>query len=100
MFGLGSPFKRNSHYVYNYTPRHYDERKERLEKLKEKYENLNSEEQDDEDITIAFTKNNLKNAWKKTRKSDDGNKSARRIALIIAILVGIVAYIFELHKLI
>ena len=36
---FGNAFKGRSHYVYNYKPRYYDERKERLEKLKEKYKN-------------------------------------------------------------
>ncbi len=99
MFGLGSAFKPRSYYTFNYTPRYYDEKKERLEKLKEKYQN-ETKPSDEDDITITFTKNNLRGAWKKTRKAPGDVRTTRRLAIIITILVGIVAYIFELHKLI
>ena len=55
MFGLGTPFKPRRYYVFDYTPRYYDKRKERLEKLKEKY-NSNTEIRDEDDVTINFTK--------------------------------------------
>lgn len=98
MFGFGSAFKTRTHYVFDYKPRYYDERKERLEKIKEKYAGGNSD--NDEDIkSISFTKNNLRDAWKKTKKSRNDTKSTRRLALIITILVGIVVYIFDLHSL-
>lgn len=97
MFGLGTPFKPRRYNVFNYTPRYYDERKERLEKLKEKYKD-NTESYDD-DVTITFTKNNLKDAWKRSKKAPGDPSATRRLALIITILVGIVAYIFELHTL-
>jgi len=101
MFGMKGAFKPRQHYVFNYTPRYYNERKERLEKLKEKYESKENSHIDIEnDVTITFSKNNLKSAWKRTKKSPSDYRSTRRLAIIITILVGIVAYIFELHKLI
>ena len=48
---FGNAFKPRAHYVFNYKPRYYDERKERLEKLKEKYENKDS-------TPIRYPKNN------------------------------------------
>ncbi len=100
MFGLGGAFKPRSYYVFNYTPRYYDEKKERIEKLKEKYANEDQSPHNEDDITIAFSKDNLKSAWKKSKKTSGNSKTTRRLAFIIAILVGIVAYLFELHKLI
>ena len=46
---FGSFFKPRAHYVYNYKPRYYDERKERLENLKKRYENQ-------EAATVTFQK--------------------------------------------
>lgn len=95
---FGSAFKPRAHYVFNYKPRYYDERKERIEKLKSKYEN---KENNSEDIpTITLTKDNLKSDWQRHKKLTTDRGANRRVAIIIAILVGIVAYIFELHKLI
>lgn len=99
MFGLGRAFKTRSYYVFDYTPRYYDKRKERLEKLEEKYSKENQSENEDDDVTIAFSKENLKNAWRKSKKRSSDNKSTRRLALIITILVGIVVYMFDLHTL-
>ncbi len=95
---LGTPFKQRAHYVFNYKPRFYDLRKERLENLKEKYSEKNAEKNKEYNITL--TKNNLKTDWAKTKKSNADSKANVRLALIIAILVGICAYIFEIHTLI
>lgn len=96
MFGWNKAFKTRSHYVFNYKPRYYDERKERLDKLQEKYasETVTSIPHDSDDITITFEKGNLRNAWKKNKSSTDYN-STLRIAIIITILFGIAAYILK-----
>jgi len=94
---FGSAFKPRAHYVFNYKPRYYDERKERIGKLKAKYEN---KENISEDIpTITLTKDNLKSDWQRHKKLTTDRGANRRVAIIIAVLVGILAYIFELHKL-
>jgi hypothetical protein len=94
---FGSAFKPRAHYVFNYKPRYYDERKERIEKLKSKYEN--KENNSEEIPTITLTKDNLKSDWQRHKKLTTDRGANRRVAIIIAILVGILAYIFELHKL-
>ncbi len=94
---FGSAFKPRAHYVFNYKPRYYDERKERIEKLKSKYEN--KESNSEEIPTITLTKDNLKSDWQRHKKLTTDRGANRRVAIIIAILVGILAYIFELHKL-
>lgn len=95
---FGNAFKPRAHYVYNYKPRYYDERKERLEKLKRKYENGDSSL--DDISTIPLSKDKLKADWKRHKKLSTNRGVNRRLAIIITILVGILAYLFELHKLI
>jgi len=94
---FGNAFKPRSHYVFDYKPRYYDERKERLEKLKKKYKN--SKEISDDIPKLTLTKDNLKSDWQRHKKLVVDRGYNLRIAIIITILVGIVAYIFELHKL-
>ena len=93
---FGKLFKPRAHYVFDYKPRYYDERKERLQQLEEKYKKGDHHE---DTPSIRLTKNNLKNNWVKNKRSATDRSSNIRLALIIAILVGIVAYIFQLHTL-
>ena len=95
---FGNAFKQRAHYVYDYKPRYYDERKERIEKLKKQYAN-NSDNDEDGLPKITLSKDNLKADWKRQKKMVSSNGVNRRLAIIIAILVGILAYFFELHKL-
>ena len=97
---FGNAFKPRSYYVYNYKPRYYDERKERLENMKAKYEKSASKSGEALDIPkISLTKDQLRSGWQRHKKVSSNRAVNLRLALIIAILVGIVAYIFELHKL-
>ena len=83
---LGNLFKQRSHYVFDYKPRYYDERKERLKKL-------------ETGANITFSKTNLKSKWARNKKSVADRNANRRVVIIIAILVGLLAYFFELHTL-
>ena len=96
---LGTPFKQRAHYVFNYKPRYFNERKERLDNLKEKYANKSDDDRNDA-YKITLLKNNLKNDWAKTKKGPADGGTNKRLAIIIAILVGVCAYLFELHTLI
>ena len=95
---FGKLFKPRAHYVFDYKPRYYDERKDRLQKLENSYKNEKIREE--ESPSIRLTKNNLKNDWVKTTRSATNKATNLRLAIIIAVLVGIVAYIFGLHTLI
>ena len=95
---FGKLFKPRSHYVFDYKPRYYNERKERLQNLEEKYHG--NKDESEESSKIRLTKNNLKNDWVRNKRNATDKSSNLRLAIIIAILVGIVAYLFELHKLI
>ena len=94
---FGKLFKPQSHYVFNYKPRYYDERKERLRNLEKKYRNPDGS--DTEISKISLSKNNLRNDWVKNKRSATDRSTNLRLAIIIAILVGIAAYILGLHTL-
>ena len=94
---FGKLFKPRAHYVFDYKPRYYNERKERLQKLEEKYHGKNDS---GEPIPkIRLSKNNLRNEWVRNKGSATDKSSNIRLAIIIAILTGLAAYIFELHTL-
>lgn len=93
---FGKSFKPGKYYVFDYKPRYYSESKERIQAL----ENEHQEESGQNSIKrIKLTKNNLKSDWVKNKKLANNNGTNKRLAIIITILVGIVAYLFELHKL-
>ncbi|MBS3993738.1 MAG: hypothetical protein KGZ87_08480 [Bacteroidetes bacterium] len=94
---FGNFFKPRTHYEFDYKPRYYDERKERLENLKKKYEDQS--ELDDASLKIRLTKNNLKSDWIRAKKSTADRNTSLRLAIIITILVGLIAYIFQIHTL-
>lgn len=96
---FGTPFKQRAHYVFDYKPRYYSERKERLENLKGKYADAD-DNSDEKEYRVSLVKNNLKNDWSKSKKGPNDSGSSKRLAIIIALLVGICAYLFELHTLI
>lgn len=95
---FGKLFKPRAHYVFDYKPRYYSERKERLKMLEKKYHG-NNEIGDDETVKVKLVKNNLKNDWVKNKRSATDRSTNIRLAIIIAILVGLVAYILEIHTL-
>ena len=96
---FGKVFKTRSHYVFDYKPRYYDERKERIKRLEEKYSKEMPEGNDEDIPDVDFSKNNLRKAWKKNKTKPSDKNYTKRLVIIITLLVGIVAYIFELHKL-
>jgi hypothetical protein len=93
---FGKAFKSRANYVFDYKPRYYDERKERLEKLKKQYENVDD---NDENFKPSLIKSGLKTDWQRSKHLAHDKKANLRLALIIVILVGIFAYILDLHKL-
>jgi len=63
----------NSYQRFKFTPRYYDERKERLEQLEEKYHGVHSTE---------ATRDRLKGSFKKTSKAKGGSTNMRLLILI------------------
>lgn len=95
---LGTPFKQRAYYVFNYKPRYYSERKERLESLKGKYAET-TDGDSDKTYKISLVRSNLKNDWAKSKKGPSDNATNKRLAIIIALLVGVCAYLLEIHTL-
>ena len=93
---FGKAFKSRANYVFDYKPRYYNERKERLEKLKKKYQESDSSQ---EEFSSSLIRNSLKTNWIRNKHIAHDKKANIRLALIIAILVGIFSYILDLHKL-
>ena len=90
-------FKPRAHYVFDYKPRYYDERKERLEQLENTHHGTGK---NDPHISgIKLSKNQLRNEWIKNKKSAADKRTNIRLALIVAFLAGLAAYFFDLHSL-
>jgi hypothetical protein len=83
---IGNFFKQRTHYVFNYKPRFYDARKERLEAVKKKYDK-NKE-------TVTRKRTNFREAWKKSKHPSRNNANIKT-ALIIVILVFLVYRYFK-----
>jgi len=86
---IGHFFKQPSHYVFNYKPRFYDPRKERIEALKKKYSTENKK-----DKSVNRAPVNFREEWRKNKKKAN-NKATLRLAIIITILVFIVYSYFK-----
>ena len=80
-------FKQRKNKSYNYTPRYYDERKERLDNLKRKHGLI----EDDSDGK-RYTKTNFRDEWKQNSKIQSNNNSRIRFLVILAFLL-IAAYV-------
>ncbi|MCK5815064.1 MAG: hypothetical protein KAH07_03885 [Flavobacteriaceae bacterium] len=93
---FGKAFKPSKFYVFDYKPRYYDERKERIANLKKEQQASGNAKSEG---GITLTKNNLKNNWVKSTKAVSNRSANRRLVIIIALLSGIAAYILELHTL-
>ncbi|MDG3581345.1 MULTISPECIES: hypothetical protein [Galbibacter] len=80
---LPTLFKQRSAKGYSYTPRYYDERKERLEELKKSKENRSNE-----DYFKGYRRKSYREDWKSTRKpSVDTNSRFRFIVILILLLM-------------
>ena len=89
-----TPFKPTGHYVFDYKPRYYNERKERLDALEQRYKYEKNE--DDNDYEVTLSTNNLKNEWSRSKSNaSSDSKTTYRLALIITILIGIAFYILK-----
>lgn len=80
--------KVNRNKRYNYTPRYYDERKERLETLASKYR----EEKDEADTATyrAQIKQRIEQSWDMNASSANAARSAnvRLLIILVALLAG------------
>ena len=82
-----SIFKQTKNKSYNYVPRYYDERKERLKNLEEKYRKIS-----DDEYSSGYRRTNYRDTWKvKRNKKSDQNSRIRLI--VIMVFLFFIAYI-------
>ena len=84
---LSSFFKQNRNKQYNYTPRYYDERKERLDGLKKKHGLIEDDSKSSKRYTRGF-----RDDWKQNSKIQS-NKNTRIRLIVILIFLLLAAYI-------
>ena len=94
-----TPFKSRAHYVFNYKPRYFNERKERIEKLQNDVKREEEEKLKD-DYDIRLSKNALIDQWQRSKSKESDRKTTPRLDIIIALLIGFFSWLFELHTLI
>lgn len=83
---LPTLFKLNRNRSYNYSPRYYDERKERLEKLRKA-----KAAKPDQAYFSGYRKKSFREDWK-TVKSTESNRNRRLRFYVILIFLLIFAY--------
>lgn len=83
---LPSLFKLSRNKSYNYSPRYYDERKERIEKLRK-----SKEAKPDGQYFDGYRKKSYRDDWK-TVKSAQNNRNRRLRFIVILIFLLIFAY--------
>lgn len=83
---LPTLFKRQAPKVYNYKPRYYDERKERLDALIK-----SKESRSDEKYIQGYRPKGFRDDWKSARKSS-GDKNARLRFIVILIILLLFAW--------
>ncbi|WP_343485842.1 hypothetical protein [Allomuricauda sp. d1] len=83
-----SVFKQIKNNTFNYTPRYYDERKERLENLRKKYQNL----PDNTSFAERRQRINFREEWNHRKAFKPAGNNAGRFFVILAILC-LIAYL-------
>lgn len=78
---LPTLFKQKGNKSYNYTPRYYDERKERLEEIKSKHERRG-----DREYFEGYRRKSFRDDWKTTRSSQNSSQSRLRFIVILILL--------------
>lgn len=80
---------------FDYSPRYYDERKERLELKKAEFQRLKDAEVNSEDRQ-AFLRQNMKESWSRAQHNQQQKYNANfRTLILIAILVALGYFIFN-----
>ncbi|MBL1279165.1 MAG: hypothetical protein COA33_002790 [Fluviicola sp.] len=84
-----------AHQRYQYNPRYYDERKERLAAKKKQYEELDSSNMSNERRKEIF-KENIKGEWNRAQYRQSQNRTSNyRILLLILIILVLGYFVFN-----
>jgi hypothetical protein len=89
--------KVNQHKRYDYTPRYYDERKERLKAMIALYEKDESDEFDKDSAQYrARIKQRMEQSWSLQTVHSTQSKAANiRLIVILVILIAVTYFIFD-----
>lgn len=80
---------------FDYSPRYYDERKERLELKKAEYQRLRDEEINPEERE-AMLRQNMKESWSRAQHNQQQRYNANiRTILIIVVILALGYFIFN-----
>ncbi len=79
---LPSFFKQNQHKRFEYTPRYYDERKERIEEMRKKYDDQNA----GENYSSQKLRAKLSSEWRKNSSGKGGRGVNFRLVVIVMAL--------------
>ncbi|MBW7867242.1 MAG: hypothetical protein H3C31_02830 [Brumimicrobium sp.] len=82
--------KVNKNKRFEYTPRYYDERKERIEHLKKLYD----EDSSDTQVKRDELRSQMQQAWRGKTYEKQKNAANIRLIVILAVILVIVYYIF------
>ena len=86
-FGL---FKQVKPRQFNLQYRYYDERKERLDKLRKKLNATTG----DEEFDPKFYREHLRSSWSTKRVASKSGNGGMRVVIIFVILAGLIYWIF------
>lgn len=87
-FGL---FKQQKPRAFNLQPRYYNERKERLDKLKARYDSPKEGAEFDQNLY----REHLRDSWSRKRLTSSQGPSLIRVVLILGVLVALIYYVFK-----
>jgi hypothetical protein len=80
---------------FKYSPRFYDELKERLYLKKKEFNRLANEKMSDSERKNAL-RNNLKSSWSRHKAYSEGKKSANiRVLILIGVLLALGYFVFN-----
>jgi hypothetical protein len=80
---------------FSYTPMYYDERKERIEKRRAHFENLENGSYPDSERLESF-RSNLKDEWSRSDMRTTHNRSANiRVLILIGLILVLGYFIFN-----
>ena len=83
------------HQRYQYNPRYYDERKERLNVKKKQYEELNQSDVSDEKRKEIF-RDNIQGEWNRAQYRQNQQRTSNyRVLLLIGIILVLGYFIFN-----
>lgn len=83
------------HSRFEYRPMYYDERKEKLERMKQKYAEVNAENADDA-VRQSLLRENIRENWSRAHYRQAQQKSANfRTILLIGAILALGYFIFN-----